>query len=159
MSESESHVKQLLETAVIEHTRRKDKVRRATWSIRITIMLLGMIATVLLGLSFSDSAAYLSYSRNAALICTALGTFLAGLAAFWNLDTYWIKRKVILTHLQALQQEFEFRQSQMQPMPAVEVERFFQRYNEIIQQQTEYWEGMLARTDQSTGGKQPAGDV
>ncbi len=146
MCEAVEHLASLLETAVEKHTRRKDFVRRVSWSLKISVMLLGMIATIILGLSFKDGSDYITYSRNAALICTALSTFLAGLASFSNVDHYWIKRKVIVSQLEALLEEFSFLRASAGVLSDQQVQSFFQRYQDVIQQQTEYWEGMLAKT-------------
>lgn len=146
MAEAEEQLKKLLEDALVKHTRRKDIVRRISWSLKIAVMLLGMIATIILGLSFKEGSNYVIYSRNGALICTALSTFLAGLASFWDIDHYWIKRKVIVTQLEGLLEEFAFCRASTTDLSDDQIQGFFQRYQDIVQQQTEYWERKLAGT-------------
>jgi hypothetical protein len=150
MADSEDYLKKLLDDALKKHTKRKDVVRRISWSLKISTMLLGMTATIILGMSFKEDSAYIMYSRNGALICTALSTFLAGLASLWNIDHYWVKRKVIVSQLEALVEEFEFRRTMVSPMQENQIRGYFKRYQDIVEQQTEYWEEMLARASQTT---------
>ncbi len=146
MTEAEEHLMNLLETAVLKHTRKKDRARRASWFLKIAVMLLGMIATIFLGLTFKEGSAYITFSRNAALICTALSAFLAGLASFWNVDHYWIKRKVIVTQLEELLDELEFSRASTAALSNDQIKSFFHSYRDVVRQQTEYWEGVLAST-------------
>ena len=69
-----------------EYRGREKHVKRLNWTTRIVAMILGMGSTVLLGLRVEAHPEFLSLSRNAALVCSALTTFLLGLAAFWNLE-------------------------------------------------------------------------
>ena len=155
MSSAEPYLKELLAIAVAEHTHRKDRVRKVAWTIRIAVMFLGMTSTILLGLSFSNVQWYASFSRNIALVCGAITTFLTGLAAFWNLDSYWLKRKVLLTRLKALQSAFDFSLAQHGSLTDAVLEEFFRRYMAVIGEQTQYWETLLART--TPNEKPPAG--
>jgi hypothetical protein len=158
MTEAQEHLKKLLEEAVVKHTRRKDTVRRISWSLKIVVMLLGMIATIILGFSFKEGSDYVIYSRNGALICTALSTFFSGLASFWDIEHYWIKRKVIVTQLEGLLEEFEFCLTGTTDLSNDQIQGFFQRYQNIVQQQTEYWEGKLAGTPTTTKASATADD-
>jgi len=84
--------------------------------------------------------------------CSALTTFLLGLAAFWNLERDWIESKVLLTKPEMLKLEFEFCRAQG-PMDGAELVRFLNRYQSIINQNAEYWQSVLEQaTQRSTRG-------
>lgn len=146
MTNAEEYLVSLLEDALKKHTKRKNFVRRIAWLLKISIMLLGMSATVLLGLTYGEDSPNLIYSRNLAMVCTAMSTLLASLAAMWNIDHYWLKRKVIVTKIDSLLEELKFQRSISNPISENQIEQFFKRYQNIMKQQTEYWEGMLAGT-------------
>jgi hypothetical protein len=148
MKSAQEHIESVLAAALREHRRRKDRAKWLTWSLRIAVMFLGTATTIVLGISVNEPAdsEYLTVSRNVALVLGALSTFLAGLASFWSIDSYWLKRKVILAQLESLSQEYAYRRAKSPDVPTEDLDYFFEKYQRILDQQTEYWESVLART-------------
>ncbi|MFG1661252.1 SLATT domain-containing protein [Micromonospora chersina] len=138
------HLSTLLSTAIAEHRKRKGVLRRAAWALHISVMLVGATSTVLLGLQLR-SPAYLEWSRNIALVLGALSTFIGGLLAFWNLDIYWLKRKVILNQLVMLNAELQFLRVAGDPLSVEDLRPIFARYITLMGHHNEYWQEMLNR--------------
>jgi hypothetical protein len=136
---SEDHLERLIDRSVSEHRRRKDLVRRASWGMRIASMVLSAGATVVLGVG-SGGSSFEILSRNLALGMSAAVAFLTSLAGFWNVDRYWVAKKLILLRLVALQQEFDFRRSKAEPLTEAELDDYFARFQGIIAHNTRYWE-------------------
>ena len=146
MPDSISQFKNMLDRAVIEHRKRKDFIKRVNWILKITAMFMGMVATLSLGLTYGDNDAFVEYSKNVALVSTTFATFLTGLSSFWDTERYWLQRKIISSQLDRLQDEFEFSNATTEQLSSRQLRSFFQKYQEIIQQKTDYWEGMLSRS-------------
>ena len=130
-----------LHEAIASREQRAARLKRSHFSLRLSVMLLGGTSTVLLGWNATpDDKAYLVWSRNAALVLGALVTLLSGLAAFWQLEQYWLRTKVQVARLRGL--ETQLRLSQAQPSgvspqeSAAQVEQFLA----ILGIEGEYWE-------------------
>ncbi|MEV6521819.1 hypothetical protein AB0M43_07775 [Longispora sp. NPDC051575] len=151
------HLNTLLSTAIAEHRKRKDSLRRASWALHISVMLIGATSTVLLGLQFS-STGYLAWSRNVALVLGALSMFAGGLLTFWNLDIYWLKRKVILNQLVMLYEELQFLRVASDSLSIEDLRPIFVRYVTLLGQHNDYWQELLNRdgTAESAGPAAPA---
>ena len=48
------------------------------------------------------------FSSNIVLIFTATITFLSALAAFWDIENYWVRLKVMLNNLKSLRYKYTF---------------------------------------------------
>lgn len=136
----EGHLGTLLNEAVAEHRRRKDELRRASSALNIGAMAVSGCATVLLGLHI-DSATYLDVSRNIALVLSAVLTLIASLNTFWDLDKYWMRRKVIYNDLVVLKEEFEYVRAMRGPGMRKEMEDIFGSYLHLLRKHSDYWEG------------------
>jgi hypothetical protein len=156
VASQEQYFVETLNKSIIEHRRRKDLTRRVFWTIQITVMLLGAASTVLLGLN-TGNPHYTIVSRNLVLCFSALSALLTGLAAFWNLETYWLKRKVVLNRLVALKQELEFSRVRADPLSGPELRDYFIRYLDTLNLQAEYWDSLLVQSPDPTVHKPPVG--
>jgi hypothetical protein len=150
VDELSEYLDDLLENAARRHKARKDHLRRGYWGLHIGVMTLGGLSTVLLGLQF-NSPSYVLWSRNVALALGALSVLMTGLITFWNIDSYWLKRKVILNELTLLQERFRFIKASDQEMSKQDLQEIFARYMEIEGEHSAYWEKILANTSKSRG--------
>ena len=149
MADQERYFAETLDKSIDEQRRRKDFVRRLFWALQITVMLLGTLSTVLLGVNTGD-AGYVALSRNLVLCFSALAALLTGLSAFWNLEIYWLKRKAVLNRLVTLRREFEFRRVRGVALSQEELQELFTRYLAILDLHAEYWDNVLAQAPLAT---------
>src|SRR5512133_683219 len=98
MTAPEEVVLQEVDSAIASLERRTRKMKRVRYALRIGVMLLSGVSTVLLVLDV-DRIGYAQWSRNIALTIGAIVTFLAGVAAFWDVDRYWLANKARLARL------------------------------------------------------------
>lgn len=77
---------QLLNTKITVLDQKTTRIKYLHYALRISAMLLSGIATVILGLKFSnnDNSIWPVLSSNLALGITATVTFLTGLSVFWG---------------------------------------------------------------------------
>jgi hypothetical protein len=135
---------QRLDEAVSKYDSESKRLKRWSFSLRITILLLAALSTVLLGWNAEDNPDYLVWSRNAALAIGAVSTFLVGLSAFWNIETNWLKQKVLLARVRALRERCQFLQAKME-LSSEEVEAAFAEYRAMMEDRIEYWEALASR--------------
>ncbi|MEV5835586.1 SLATT domain-containing protein [Nocardia sp. NPDC052112] len=146
----DSYLEKLLDDAVERHNKRKNRLKNASWFLHISAMILGGTSTVLLGLQI-DSDTYATVSRNAALIIVALTTIIGALLAYWNLDEYWLKRKVIYNDLVALREKYRYLTASNPKNKRALQNEIFESYMRLVGSHGEYWEAMLAKqADDST---------
>ncbi|WP_433622943.1 SLATT domain-containing protein [Nocardia sp. CA-120079] len=146
VNDLETHLGQLLATAIAEHEKRKNQLRRANWALRISAMVLGGASTILLGLQINNES-YIAVSRNIALAISAILTLIASLSAFWDLDKYWLKRKTIYNELTLLYDRFEYIKALDPSNKRDEMKKIFASYLNILRKHGEYWEAQLNRED------------
>lgn len=134
--EQETNFEQLLNAAIIKLAQKARALKRGYYALSISILLLSAILTIILGFHVNDEN-YLIRFKNIALVIGALITFLTGLNAFWKLQSYWVRRKILLHRLKELQNEFAFQKLSTQNE---DLENLFAKYQSIQSYQTLYWE-------------------
>ena len=77
---------QLLNTKISQIEPKTIEKKMYHYLLRIGIMLLSAISTIILGLKN-----FIEISTNFVLIFTSLITFMSALAAFWDIETNWIR--------------------------------------------------------------------
>ena len=102
---------QCLDEAVLKYRDESRRLKHWTYSLRIAVLLLSAVSTVLLGLNVKGDPEYLIWSRNVVLGLGASSTFLVGLSAFWNIESYWLKQKVLFARIRALRERCHFLQA------------------------------------------------
>lgn len=127
-----------LAASVAHYARRNAVVRRAFWSARVGVLALGAAATVLLGVRVGNPG-YIEWSRNLALGFSAAATFLTGLSAFWNLESYWMLRKAGEHRLRLLAKRVEYARSAAEGLSAERVDGLFEEYLSILGELGDYW--------------------
>ncbi|MFE5051523.1 SLATT domain-containing protein [Streptomyces sp. NPDC056637] len=138
------YLEKLVTETILEHRKRKDVLRRASWALHIGSLLVGACATVLLGIKTGNNG-YMVWSRNIALILGGAGTVMTALLSFWNLDTYWLQRKVILNQLISLNRQFQYLRVAQSSISEAQLRVIFDEYERITGRHTEYWETALSQ--------------
>jgi len=133
---------QLLNTKVTVLDQKTNKIKYLHYTLRISAMLLSGIATVILGLKFTnnDNSNWPVISSNLALGITATVTFLTGLSVFWDTDNYWKRVKVMLNKLKELRYEYAFLISG-EDIKQKDLKDILNRYLDALGD--EYWENLL----------------
>lgn len=133
---------QLLNTKVTVLDQKTNRIKYLHYTLRISAMLLSGIATVILGLKFTNNAnsSWPVISSNLALGITATVTFLTGLSVFWDTDNYWKRVKVMLNKLKELRYEYAFLISG-ENIKQKDLKDILNRYLDALGD--EYWENLL----------------
>ena len=133
---------QLLNTKVTVLDQKTSRIKYLHYTLRISAMLLSGIATVILGLKFTndDNSNWPVISSNLALGITATVTFLTGLSVFWDTDNYWKRVKVMLNKLKELRYEYAFLISG-ENLKQKDLKDILNRYLDALGD--EYWENLL----------------
>ena len=129
-----------LDRSVDKYSAESRRLKRWTFSLRITLLLLSGISTVLLGLNVASDNGYALWSRNVALVLGALSTFVVGLSAFWNVEQYWLKQKVLFARLRALRERCLYEQSKTGHLTANDIDSAFLEFRSLMDDRIEYWE-------------------
>jgi len=133
---------QLLNTKITVLDQKTTRIKYLHYTLRISAMLLSGIATVILGLKFTneDKSTWPVISSNLALGITATVTFLTGLSVFWDTDNYWKRVKVMLNKLKELRYEYAFLISG-ENIKKEDLKAILNRYLDALGD--EYWENLL----------------
>jgi hypothetical protein len=133
---------QLLNTKITVLDQKTTRIKFLHYTLRISAMLLSGIATVILGLKFTnnDNSTWPVISSNLALGITATVTFLTGLSVFWDTDNYWKRVKVMLNKLKELRYEYVFLISG-ENIKQADLKGILNRYLDALGD--EYWENLL----------------
>jgi hypothetical protein len=133
-----------LDKAISKYRSESKKLKRWTFAIRIAVLFLAASSTVLLGWNANNNPDYLIWSRNTALALGALCTFIVGLSSFWNVETYWLKQKVLFARVRALKERCDFLKSKGELTPEA-IDAVFSEYREMMDDRIEYWEKVASR--------------
>ena len=141
----QSFLFQMLDKAVSKYRAESKRLKRLTYFFRIAVFFLSACSTVLLGLNISDPN-YPIWSRNVVLGMGALSTFLIGLSAFWNIESYWLKQKVLFARLRAIQEYYQFVQAEQDTLSPEQIQAAFAQYRQLMDERIEYWEEVSQKT-------------
>ena len=133
---------QLLNTKITVLDQKTNRIKYLHYTLRISAMLLSGLATVILGLKFSENDIdnWPIISSNVALVITASVTFLSGLSVFWDTDNYWKRVKVMLNKLKELRYEYAFLISG-ENIKQKDLKLILNRYLDALGD--EYWENLI----------------
>jgi hypothetical protein len=139
---------QLLNTKISQIDPETKKKKWIHYILRIGIMILSAISTIVLGLKnkgLSPIQCLIENASDIALILSSIITFMSALAAFWDIETYWIRLKIMLNKLKKLRHEYAFRLQRNSYMSNEDMENFFMRFTSY--QSDEYWENYFDSLD------------
>jgi hypothetical protein len=136
---------QLLNTKIAQLNESTTKTKHIYYWLRISILVLSASATIILGLNKISTWIMLlpkitlfEISSDIALIITTIITLLSSLAAFWDIETYWIRLKIMLNKLKRLRYEFVFTVMGDKLMTNEKLNKYLEKF--ISFQADEYWE-------------------
>ena len=141
----EAFLFQLLDNAVSKYRAESKRLKRWTYFFRIAVFSLSACSTVLLGINVSEPN-YPIWSRNVVLGMGALSTFLIGLSAFWNIESYWLKQKVLFARLRAIQEHYQFIRAEQDMLSPEQIQAAFAKYRQLMDERIEYWEEVSQKT-------------
>lgn len=134
---------QLICTKIAQLNHKTDQAKTLRNVMTIGIMLLSGTATIILGLKLAPEYWISKNSSNTALVLTSTTTFLSGLLSFWDIQTYWLRSKVMLNNLKELRYELAFALLSKSPTDTLELKQFLNRLVGIIGD--EYWEKLMQK--------------
>ena len=141
----ETFLFQALDKAVSKYSADSKRLKRWTYLLRVAVLLLTGCSTVLLGLNVKGDSNYLIWSRNLVLVLGALSTFLVGLSAFWNVESYWLKQKVLFARVRALRERCYFLQAKDGSLSPEVIEAAFVEYRAMMDDRVDYWEEIASQ--------------
>ena len=121
------------------------KAKKLHYFLRISILVLAGTVTVLLGWKCIKNEPSVVIT-NVALIISAIISFLSGLAAFWDIDNYRMRLKVMQNNLKVIRYKMAF-------LNAGKGKLNYQEYEDILNNLIEavkdgYWEQRFGDNDQ-----------
>lgn len=131
---------------------KNNKSKYINYVLKISISLLAGLSTIILGLKsdvFTFSEAWKIQSVDIVLIFSATITFLSGLAAFWDIENYQMRTKIMVNRLKELRYKFTLEATGESRLKSNELEKIMEEFINIIGDG--YWERKyLQRLDQET---------
>ncbi len=123
------------------HAKRISNKNKATW-LHVSVTLLGSISTVVLGLEMADNNLLASYTKNTALITSALITLISGYTTFFDHKDLWINYTKTRNELKKLQFELNFYLKGKPDITAEKIDDFKEKYNNILIRANQDWFGL-----------------
>jgi hypothetical protein len=145
VSNQENFLFETLDKAVSKYGAESKRLKRWTYLLRVAVLLLAGCGTVLLGLNVTNDPNYLIWSRNLVLVLGALSTFLVGLSAFWNVESYWLKQKVLFARVRALREQCAFLRAKDGSLSPEEIEAAFLEFRAMMTDRIEYWDELASQ--------------
>lgn len=127
-----------------------EKSKYINYVLKISILLLAGLSTVILGVKsevFTFSESWKTQSADIVLIFSATITFMSGLAAFWDIENYQMRTKIMVNRLKELRYKFTLEATKENKMKSSDLEKIMEEFINIIGDG--YWERKyLQRLDQ-----------
>lgn len=140
-SVQQKFILQIVSTKIAQLEPKVDHTKLLRNVLSIGVMLLSGVATVVLGLKLTSDNWWTENASNVALAVTATATLLSGISALWNLETYWLRNKVMLNKLKELRYEIAFALQGEEKADDKKLKVFLDRLVGVLGD--EYWERML----------------
>ena len=124
------------------HVKRSKRLKNKANFFKISVMALGAIVTIVLGLQFSDhvKVEWDSCIQNIALILGAMITLLSGISNFWNAEKYWLNNIVTMMKLIDLRNDMKIEAMASSGIPSDVFNDLRGRFDEIQNEKIDYWE-------------------
>ena len=121
---------------------RKDKTyRRLVRALKVTLLILAMLSTVILGLS---QIIPINFQVVIGLIISALITFITALSAYFNFEEYWMRNITIHIKLNILRDNFIFDLNVGNLKPQL-LHDYKDKLEKIQEENIEYWQKAIKR--------------
>ena len=128
---------QLLNTKILQVEGKEKSKKSIHYFLRIGILILSGVSTVLLGLK--DWKPY--FSTDIVLILTAIITLFSALSTFWDIESYWVRVKLMLNNLKALRYKFTFFVEGEEAIKNGQIKAFLDEF--LLIHSDGYWENYL----------------
>ena len=122
---------------------KKNKVRSLARYFKLFVIVSSALTTICLGLNFSEGSELVDWSRNLALVFSALATGAATLIGAWDLDNYWMKKNVLITNLERLSDKLNYFISTEREISPKMLDELFYEYQSAMEMHTDYWKEAL----------------
>ena len=120
----------------------KDKIyRRIVRVLKVTLLILAMLSTVVLGLS---QIIPINFQVIIGLIISALITFITAISAYFNFEEYWMRNITIHIKLNILRDNFIFDLNVDNLTPQV-LNDYKDKMEKIQEENIEYWQKAIKR--------------
>ncbi|MFK7798558.1 MAG: DUF4231 domain-containing protein [Aureispira sp.] len=123
------------------HAKRISNKNKATW-LHISVTLLGSISTIVLGLEISKNNLLIDYTKNVALVTSALITLISGYTTFFDHKDLWINYTKTRNELKKLQFEFDYYLIGEPDITHEKIDEFKEKYNTILTRANQDWFGL-----------------
>jgi hypothetical protein len=130
---------------------KSDRNKSRTYAVSLSSVILGALVTIALGVQILPWATTL---KNFALICGALIAVVNGVESIIGYRALWVKQKVTLLNLYALQNEIDFYKAGLEDNEQVDenkVSDFFSKYQIVWESASSEW--LRLRTEQEQANK------
>ncbi len=125
-----------------DYFKAKDKkYKRIVYTIRLSVLLLAMCSTIILGLKDCICE---NTQINTGLVLSAVITFLAAMSSFFNFEKYWMRNISIHIELNKIRDNFIF-EAEANKIDEARTAYYFQKLDEIQTKNVKYWEDAIKK--------------
>jgi hypothetical protein len=117
------------------------KYKRIVYSVKVSILLLAMVCTIILGLKNALSE---NYQINTGLVLSAIITFLTALSSFFNFEKYWMRNISIHIELNILRDNFIY-EAEANKIDATRLDFYRNELDNIQKNNVKYWEEAIKK--------------
>jgi hypothetical protein len=149
LKEQEPHFNDLLNESISKLDKKGKYLRWSYYMLSLTILALSAALTIILGYNSGDAVR----SKNIALILGSIITLLSSVSTFWKLESYWVRRKILLQRLRDLQADFNYQKLLPE---AKDLDDLFEKYKALQNYQTIYWESVYDQVTSPNNRNTPA---
>ena len=135
------YVARLIEKYHTYFKKKDKKYKQIVQFVKISILLLAMISTIILGLKNALSE---NCQINAGLVLSATITFLTALSSFFNFEKYWMRNISIHIELNILRDNFVY-EAEAKKIDESRLSYYRERLDDIQNRNVKYWEEAIKK--------------
>lgn len=119
------------------------KYKNIVYWIRLSMLLLSMTSTIVLGLKFRNDY-WENAQVNIGLVLSAIITFVTALSSFFNFEKYWMRNISIHIELNKLRDNFIY-EAEANKMDENRIQFYLNKLDEIQTKNIKYWEDAIKK--------------
>lgn len=119
------------------------KYKNIVYWIRLSMLLLSMTSTIVLGLKFRNDY-WENAQVNIGLVLSAIITFVTALSSFFNFEKYWMRNISIHIELNKLRDNFIY-EAEANKMDENKIQFYLNKLDEIQTKNIKYWEDAIKK--------------
>lgn len=123
------------------YSQQDTKYRIIVRILKITVLLLAMTSTIVLGLT---TVIETNHQLITGLIMSALITFITAVSSYFNFEEYWMRNISIHIHLNIMRDNFIL-DAESQKIDSKKIEEYMQELNAIQKNNINYWKRAIKR--------------